>query len=194
MVVGISIASQLVFIIVSVTGAKDFVEILSRLILSEIGPLITSVVLVGRSCTGIVVDLGNTKVAGELEPLHYSGINIDDYVVLPRIVCMVISQVILALYFSAIMLMFGVIFSLLIYEISAQESLTELLNLVTTDSLFGFMLKNVCFGLIIGTVACFHGLLVNNASIHVSEQMQKAVVRCIVFLFLVDSYFIVFTL
>ncbi|MCK5121308.1 MAG: ABC transporter permease [Methylomarinum sp.] len=193
-VVGISIASQLVFIIVSITGAKDLVEILARLVLSEMGPLITGVVMVGRSCSGIVVDLGNTKMAGEIEPLQYLGINVDDYFVLPRIICMVISQVTLALYFSAIMLMFGMFFSVLIYDISAQESLSELLNLVTIDSLFRFMIKNLLFGLIVGTIACFHGLSVQNSPIQVSEQMHKAVVRSIVFLFLVDSYFIIFTL
>lgn len=193
-VVGISIASQLVFIIVSITGAKDLVEILARLVLSEMGPLITGVVMVGRSCSGIVVDLGNTKMSGEIEPLQYLGINVDDYFVLPRIICMVICQVTLALFFSAIMLIFGMFFSVLIYDISAQESLAELLNLVTIDSLFRFMIKNLLFGLIVGTIACFHGLSVHNSPIQVSEQMHKAVVRSIVFLFLVDSYFIIFTL
>ena len=140
MIVGISVASQLVFIIATVTGAKDLVEILARLVLSEMGALITGVVMVGRSCAGMVVDLGNAKVDGEIEPLQYLGINVDDYFVLPRIVCMVISQVVLALYFSAIMLMFGMLFSVLIYDLSIQVSFKELLNLVTIDSLFIFML------------------------------------------------------
>jgi phospholipid/cholesterol/gamma-HCH transport system permease protein len=193
MVVGISVASQLVFIVATITGAKDLVEILARLILSEMGPLITGIVMVGRSCSGMVVDMGNAKVGGEIEPLQYLGINVDDYFVLPRILCMVISQVVLALYFSAIMLLFGMLFSVLIYDLSIQVSLTELLNLVTIDALFRFMLKNILFGLIIGTLACFHGLSVNNSPIQVSEQMKKAVVRSVVFLFLVDGYFISFT-
>mgnify|MGYP000618454571 CR=1 FL=1 len=193
-VVGISIASQLVFIIVSITGAKDLIEILARLVLSEVGPLITGVVLVGRSCSGIVVDLGNARVAGEIKPLLYLGVNLNDYFVLPRIVSMVISQVILALYFSAIMLLFGMLFSVLLYDLSAQESLRELLKLVTMDSFFRFMLKNILFGLSIGTLACFHGLAVENSATQVTEQMHKAVVRSIVFLFLLDSYFIIFTL
>lgn len=194
MFVGIVIASQLVFIMASMTGAKDLVEILARLILSEMGPLITGFIMIGRSCSAMVVDLGNTKVRGEIEPLEYLGINVDDYFVLPRIFSMVISQVILALYFSAIMLLFGMLFSALIYDFSVQESLTELLNLVSVNSLIGFMLKNILFGLIIGTIACFHGLSVQNSTLQVTEQMQKAMVRSIVFLFLIDGYFIIYTL
>lgn len=194
MFVGIVIASQLVFIMASITGAKDFVEILARLILSEMGPLITGFIMIGRSCSAIVVDLGNAKVRGEIEPLEYLGINVDDYFVIPRVLSMVISQVILALYFSAIMLLFGMFFSALIYDLSAQKSLTELLNLININSLFRFMLKNLLFGLVVGIMACFHGLSVRNSPTQVSEQMQKAVVRSIVFLFLIDGYFIIFTL
>ena len=194
MFVGIVIASQLVFIMASITGAKDLVEILARLILSEMGPLITGFIMIGRSCSAIVVDLGNAKIRGEIEPLEYLGINVDDYLVVPRILSMVISQVILALYFSAIMLLFGMFFSALIYDFSAQESLTELLNLVNVESLFRFMLKNIVFGLIVGTIACFHGLSVKKSPTQVSEQMQRAVVRSVVFLFLADGYFIIYTL
>ncbi|MCK5830798.1 MAG: ABC transporter permease [Methylococcales bacterium] len=192
--VGIVVASQLVFIITTITGAKDLVEMLARLLLSEMGPLITGFIMIGRSCSAIVVDLANTKVSGEIEPLEYLGIDVDDYFVLPRILSMVISQVVLALYFSAIMLLFGMIFSSVIYDLPAQASLTELLNLININSLFRFMVKNILFGVIIGTIACFHGLSVLNSHAQVSNQMQKAVVRSIVFLFLVDGYFIIFSL
>ncbi|MFK5950914.1 MAG: ABC transporter permease, partial [Methylococcales bacterium] len=194
MFVGMVIASQLVFIMASITGANDLIKMLARLILSEMGPLITGFVMIGRSCSAIVVDLGNIKIRGEVAPLEYLGIDINDYFVLPRIVSMLISQVILALFFSAIMLFFGMLFSALIYDLSAQKSISELLSLVSMNSLFIFMLKNCLFGLIIGTVACFHGLSVKHSPTQVSEQMQKAIVRSIVFLLLVDGYFIIFTL
>ena len=194
MFVGIVIASQLVFIIASITGARDLVEILARLILSEMGPLITGFIITGRSCSAIVVDLGNAKVNGEIEPLKYLGIDVDDYFVVPRILSMVISQVTLALYFSAIMLFFGMLFSTLIYDFSVRKSITELLHLVNINSLFMFMLKNVLFGLSIGAIACFHGFSVKTSPTQVSEQMQKAVVRSILILFLLDGYFITLTL
>lgn len=194
MFVGIAIASQLVLILASVTGAKDLMEILARLILSEMGPLITGFVMIGRSCSAIVVELGNTKVSGEIEPLTYAGIDVDDYFVVPRISSLVISQVGLALYFSAVMLFFGMFSSALIYDLTLQKSMSELLNLVNIGSLLRFMIKNLLFGLIIGTIACFHGLSVKNSPAKVAEQVQKAVVRSVVFLFLVDGYFILFTL
>ena len=194
MFVGIVIASQLVFIIASITGARDLIEILARLILSEMGPLITGFIIIGRSCSAIVVDLGNTKVSGEIEPLTYLGIDVDDYFVVPRILSMVISQVTLALYFSAIMLLFGMLFSTLIYDFSVRKSVAELLNMLNINSLFIFMLKNVLFGLSVGTIACFHGLSVRTSPTQVTEQMQKAVVRSVVFLFLLDGYFIALTL
>ena len=98
-------------------GKGSCVEILARLILSEMGPLITGFIIIGRSCSAIVVDLGNTKVSGEIEPLKYLGSDVDDYFVVPRILSMVISQVTLALYFSAIMLLLAC-FSVHLFMIS----------------------------------------------------------------------------
>ena len=191
---GIGITSQLIYIMHAITGASDLTAILARLVVSELGPVITGVILVGRSCSAIAVDLGNTKVRGEIEPLEYLGIAVDDYFVVPRIVCMVISQITLALYFSIIMILCGVFFSAFIYNFSAQESLTQLLHTMNINVVMIFMAKNLVFGLVIGAMACFHGLLVENSPTQVPQQMQKAVVRGLVFLFLADGYFLLFTL
>ena len=192
--VGIGVTSQLIYIIQSITGDSKLIEILARLVLSEIGPLITGFILVGRSCSAIVVDLGNAKVSGEIAPLEYLGIGVDDYFVIPRLFCMIVSQVTLAFYFTAIMILFGVFFSAFIYDFSASESLAKLLGMISVDGVLRFLVKNIFFGLIIATIACYHGLSVKNSPIQVLEQMQKAVVRCIMFLFLIDGYFMVFTL
>jgi phospholipid/cholesterol/gamma-HCH transport system permease protein len=192
--VGVGVTSQLIYIMQAITGASDITEMLARLVISELGPLITGGILVGRSCSAIAVDLGNTKVRGEIEPLEYLGIDVDDYFVVPRILCMVICQVTLALYFSIIMILCGVFFSAFIYNFSAQESLMELLNSMNINTLIVFMVKNFFFGLVTGAMACFHGLSVENSPTQVPQQMQKAVVRCMVFLFLADGYFLLFTL
>lgn len=191
--VGASIASQLIYVMQSLTTNNDLVAIIARLILSEMSPLVVGSILVSRSCSAIVVDLGNARMGGEIEPLEYMGINIDDYCVVPRIFSMVISQMALTLYFTALMTLSGVFFSAFLFGFSAQQSLTELLATLSLDDALKLMLKNIFFGLIIGNIACFHGLLVDKSVTLISEQMQKAMVRCFVFLLLADAYFIFFT-
>lgn len=188
--VGIGATSQLIYIMQAITGAGDLTEILASLVINELGPLITGVILVGRSCSAIAVDLGNTKVRGEIEPLEYLGINVDDYFVVPRILAMIVSQMSLALYFSVIMVLCAVYFSGFIYDFSAQESLRELLHTVSIDGVMIFMAKNFIFGLVVGAIACFHGLSVKNSPTQVPQQMQKAAVRSLTFLFLTDGYFL----
>ncbi|WP_428356924.1 MlaE family ABC transporter permease [Methyloprofundus sp.] len=192
--VGVGVISQLVYIMHALTGASHLTDILSRLVVSELGPVITGVILVGRSCSAIAVDLGNTKVRGEIEPLEYLGIDVNDYFVVPGIVSMMISQLILALYFSIIMILCGVYFSAYVYNFSAQELFLQLLNTLNIGVVMIFIAKNLVFGLVIGALACFHGLLVGNSPTQVPQQMQKAVVRGLVFLFLADGYFLLFTL
>ncbi len=194
LLVGVGVTSQLIYIMQAITGAADLTGTLARMVISELGPLITGFILIGRSCSAIAVDLGNTKVRGEIEPLEYLGIDVNDYFVVPRILCMIICQVILALYFSVIMILSGVFFSAYIYNFSAQESLIQLLNTMSVKVVVIFMVKNICFGLVTGAMACFHGLLVENSPTQVPQQMQKAVVRCMVFLFLADGYFLLISL
>lgn len=194
LLVGIGVTSQLIYIMQAITGASHLTEILARLVISELGPIITAVILVGRSCSAIAVDLGNLKVRGEIEPLEYVGINVDDYFVIPRIAGMVISQMALSLYFSVIMILSGVFFSAFIYHFSAQESLMVLLSMMSVSMVIIFISKNLFFGLVIGAMACFHGLSVENSPTQVSEQMQKAVVRSLIFLFLADGYFLLLSL
>ena len=193
-VVGIGVTSQLIYIMQAITGAGEITEILARLLLSELGPLITAVILIGRSCSAMAVDLGNTKVHGEIQSLEYLGIDVDDYFVVPRILSMAISQVVLALYFSIIMLICGVFFSAAIYHFSATKSLTELINTMSYNVLGVFFLKNICFGLVIGAQACFHGLSVSISPTQVPQEMQKAVVRSLLFVSLIDGYFILLSL
>lgn len=193
-VIGMGITSQLVYIIHAISGASDITNILARLVISELGPLVTGITLIGRSCSAVTVDLANTKVRGEIQPLEYMGINVDDFFVMPRIISMMVCQVALALYFSIIMFLCGVYFSAFMYNFSAQESMTELLNTVSVNVVITFMMKNFVFGLMIGTVACFHGLAVENSPNQVPQQMQKAVVRSLSFLFLLDGYFLLLTL
>lgn len=69
-----------------------------------------------------------------------------------------------------------------------------LLNAMNVNVVMVFMMKNFFFGLVIGAMACFHGLSVENSPTEVPQQMQKAVVRCMVFLFLADGYFLLLTL
>ena len=192
--VGAGVTSQLLYIMHAITGASHLTEILARLVISELGSIITAVILVGRSCSAITVDLGNLKVHGEIEPLEYMGINVDDYFVVPGIIGIVISQIILALYFSVIMILSGVFFSAYIYHFSAQESLLVLSNMMSISTIMIFMGKNLFFGLVIGAMACFHGLSVENSPTQVPEQMQKAVVRSLIFLFLANGGFLLLTL
>lgn len=192
--IGVGVTSQLVYIMHTITGASDITEILARFIISELSPLITGVILVGRSCAAIVVDLGNAKARNEIKSLEYFGIDVNDYLVIPRVISVMICQVILALYFSIIMILSGVYFSAFFYSFSAQESFTELINTLSFNTVIVFMIKNCIFGFIIGSLACFHGLAVENSMTQVPQQTQKAMVRSFMFLFIVDGYFMIFFL
>src|SRR4051812_24904895 len=74
---GIVFTGQMIHLTRSFTTQADIIGILSFLITFEIGPLLTSMILIGRSASAIAVELGNMKQHGEIEALELLGININ---------------------------------------------------------------------------------------------------------------------
>ncbi|HYQ17836.1 MAG TPA: ABC transporter permease, partial [Polyangiaceae bacterium] len=79
-------------------------RVLVAVVLRELAPLITAIVVAGRSGTAIATELGNMKVNAEVLALSSLGVDPLRYVVLPRMVGCVVSVVALMVYFSIVSL------------------------------------------------------------------------------------------
>ena len=66
-----------------------------------------------------------------------------------------------------------------------------LLDAFTPPELLVFLLKNLLFGLIMGAVACFHGLQVEKSITELPQQTQQAIVNSLVLIFVFDGLFVI---
>ncbi len=178
---------RLIGILDSLSNAEDLVNILATVIGLEIAPLLAAFILISRTGSAIVVDIGNMKLHGEIEGLEILGININDYLIAPRILGAAISQLAISVYFTAITLVFGVILSGIFLSPSHFEFLTTLGSAFDARTIFSFVIKNLLFGYIIATTACYHGLSVGNSATEVPQQTQQSIVNSLIFIFIVDG-------
>lgn len=185
--IGIGITAQLIHLIFTLGNINAIAHMLFFVIVMELGPLITAIVLIGRSGSAITVDLGSMKVNRQIEGLEVLGVDVDDVFVIPRLFAITLSQVILALWLSSVILISGTVFSALLYKTAITVFLHEFSVTFTLTDIFSFILKNVVFGLIIGTVACFHGLKVRSAPTEVAQQTQRSIINGIVLVFVIDG-------
>jgi len=144
-------------------------------IICEMAPLLTAVVVVGRSGSALTTFLGNMKVCREIDALKSMEIDVVEYLVLPAFLGMIISLIALNFYFNIVALIGGVFFAKITKGISFAIYTAQILDaFVWTDVLFT-TLKSLLFGAIIAIVSSYHGLVVTSFRI-----VPRAVYRSVV--------------
>lgn len=187
--VGVSITAQILALGEALGTTDDMIRLLGSIVGVELGSLLTAILLIGRSGSAIVVDLGNMKLHREVEGLELLGINIVDFFVTPRVVGAAISQLVLAVYFAFVALFGGVLLSG--FAISAQyfNYLVPLAQSIEPLEVLLYIVKNLLFGLIIAGTACFHALQVGSSPTEVPQQTQRAIANSLMLVFVIDGLF-----
>lgn len=156
-------------------------NLLVVIIVREIGPLLTALIVVARSGTAVASEIGNMRANREIEALETMGINPLSYIVFPRIVGGTISVICLAFYFNVVSLFGGFLVARLLKDVSFSFYVDILANAFTTEDLTMFLIKNGFSGMIIFVVSCYQGLSVKQSSHEVPQATTKAVVNSIIY-------------
>lgn len=183
-VIIVQAGTQLAFL----AGGIDFiVPILVLVMFREVGPLLTAIIVLGRSGTAIATELGNMVIAQEIEAIQAMGINPVYFIVTPRIIGVTIAVFCLTTVFIAVGLLGGFWVSKLILPITFSAFLQALQNsLKANDLLLGF-LKSLIFGLLIALTCTYHGLTVRFSSIEVPQAATRGVVSAMLFCFATNA-------
>ncbi len=152
-------------------------KIVVAVVLRELSPLITAIIVAGRSGTAIATELGNMKVSGEILALTSLGIDTPRFIVWPRLVASVLSVVALMVYFSFVAVMASAVLGQAVLGPSPAELRSGIARALTLHDLVLFVAKGVGLGTIVGWIACHYGLLVKSSPTEVPKQASAAVVR-----------------
>jgi len=170
-------ASQL-----SLLGGTDLLgNLLVVIIVRELGPLMTALVVIARSGTAVASEVGNMRANREIEALEVLGINPLSYIVFPRLVGGVLSVLCLSFYFTLIALSGGFAVTWLMNEMPLSFYLDSLAQAVAFEDIWLFLVKNTFSGMIIFVVSCYQGLSVKRSPTEVPVVTTQAVVKSIIY-------------
>ena len=156
-------------------------NLLITIIIREIGPLITALIVVARSGTAVATEIGNMRANREIEALETMGINPLSYIVFPRIVGGTLSVLCLAFYYNVVALFGGFLVASLIKDMPFGFYSDLLANAISLEDFGMFLLKNTFSGLIIFVVCCHQGMSVQQSAHEVPAMTTKAVVNSIIY-------------
>jgi phospholipid/cholesterol/gamma-HCH transport system permease protein len=166
----------------SLLGNADMVgNLMIVIIVRELGPLITALLVIARSGTAVASEIGNMRVGREIEALEALGIDPMSFIVFPRLLGGVISVVCLAFYFDAIALFGGFALTRLLHDMPFAFYAGSLARAFGPEDAGLFLLKNGFSGIIIFVVACRQGLSVKQSSHEVPQVTTNAVVNSVIY-------------
>jgi len=168
-------------------GVDDIINLLITVICLSAGPFLAAIIIISRTGSAIVVDLGNMKLHGEIEALENLGVNINDYLIAPRIISTAISQLAITVYFTVIALLTGILISAVFVNPTHFDFIFKISNSITPHMMSIFVVKNIIFGYVIATVACYNGLRVQCSATEVPQRTTASIVQSLSFIFVIDS-------
>ena len=158
-------------------------------VLRELGPLISAIVLTGFAGASIAAELGTMVVGEEIEALETMALNPVRFLVLPRVFATIISMVVLAVLADLVAIGGGALVGVGLLDIPwGTYKLNTLEQAKLADFLSGVVKAGV-FGLLIGLIACYHGLKVTGGAAGVGRATTITVVYAIVSIIFADLMF-----
>jgi phospholipid/cholesterol/gamma-HCH transport system permease protein len=172
-------------------GAEIYVANLIGLsMLRELGPLLTAIILAGRSGSAFAAELGTMKVSEELDALTTMGLEPVGFLVVPRVIAAVAMTPLLSIFAGLLGLIGGAVvmlslrFPLVTYIIQVKSA-------VTVVDLLGGLGKSFVFGIVVAAIGCLRGLQTKSGAGAVGESTTRAVVSGLVLITIVDGIFAV---
>ncbi|QWE17375.1 ABC transporter permease [Polynucleobacter sp. AP-Nino-20-G2] len=170
-------------------GAVSFVGPLAALgIVREMGPLITAILLAGRSSAAFAAEIGTMTVNSEVDALVTGGLSPIRFLVVPRVLAGILVMPILTLY-ADIVSIFASMMTMQIYGIPFINFYNGMLSAVDVEDILSGLLKATLFGVVISAVGCLRGMQTGTGAAAVGISATRAVVSSIVMIVLVDGIF-----
>ncbi len=171
-------------------GANVFiVNLIGFSILREFGPLLTAIIIAGRTGSAITAQLGLMKINRELDAINTMGITSEELLLLPRLIGVFIVLPLLTIWADVFGVLGGMLMAKNVLGITPHEFIIRFGHEIPLRALFIGLGKAPVFALIIASIGCFQGVKVHGSSESVAMHTTRSVVLAIFFIIIVDGIF-----
>jgi phospholipid/cholesterol/gamma-HCH transport system permease protein len=194
----VSLISVFIGIIIALQGAYSLrkfgalnyvVDMVAVTITRELGPLLTAIIVIGRSGSAFAAEIGTMKVGEEVDALETMGLNPVKFLVVPKFVAMLVMLPCLTTVADTAGVLGGALFAMTNMGWSLQNYLMRTIDaLVMRDVVTGLM-KSIVFAVIITKIGCYEGFTVRGGAEGVGRSTTASVVKSIFSVIAADMVF-----
>ena len=192
--IGLVVAYQSAYQL-KIYGANIFiVDMLGISILRELAPLMTAIVIAGRSGSAFTAQIGAMKITQELDAMRTMGFDPYIFLVMPRIIALIIAMPILIFVADMMGIFGGILVANLDLGITAQLFLERFNEVIAIKHFYIGILKGPFFAFLIASIGVYRGLMVKDDTQSIGFNTTKSVVESIFAVIVCDAVFsIIFT-
>jgi phospholipid/cholesterol/gamma-HCH transport system permease protein len=171
-------------------GANIFVvDLVSLAMLRELSPLLTAIIIAGRSGSAYTAQIGTMKVTEEIDALRTIGIGAQELLVLPKVIALIIVMPLLTVYTDVTGVLGGMVMARFKLDVGFDVFVDRLDEAVQLSSYWTGLAKAPVFAMIIALVGCYRGFQVTGSAESVGAQTTMSVVQSIFLVIVTDAIF-----
>ncbi|WP_131776269.1 MlaE family ABC transporter permease [Legionella impletisoli] len=171
-------------------GANIFIAYLSGMaIFREFSPLITAIIVAGRTSSAFTAQIGSMKINEEIDALYTMGLSPTELLVLPRVVGLLIVFPLLIFWSVLFSTIGAMIMSKTMLHVGYSDFLSRLQDSVGFKQLELGLYKAPAFAILIAIVGCFQGMCVEANADSVGKQTTKSVVQALFLIIVADAIY-----
>jgi phospholipid/cholesterol/gamma-HCH transport system permease protein len=160
----------------------------SRVIVMEMGPVLTALVISGRIGASMTAEIGTMLVTEQVDALRTMALDPVRYIVLPRVLGLSLMMPILTMLANLIGILGAYIVADYFLDITSQVFLDSIKSFFQPIDLWGGLIKSFAFGIIISTVGCYMGLNAGNGAKGVGQATIRSFVLSAIFILIGDFF------
>jgi phospholipid/cholesterol/gamma-HCH transport system permease protein len=174
-------------------GAETYVvDMVGILTLRELGVLIVSIMIAGRSGSAYTAELGSMKMREEIDALRVMGFDPIEVLIVPRLTALIIALPLLTFIGSMAALLGGCVVTWLYGGMPPEVFIDRLREAISPETFQVGMIKAPFMAAVIGLIACVEGLRVEGSAESLGEHTTASVVKAIFLVIVMDGLFAMF--
>lgn len=170
-------------------GNLYVVDLVTITVLRELGPMMTAIVVAGRSGSAYAAQIGTMQVTEEVDALRSIGVAPLDLLVLPKVLGLILALPLLSVFANIAAIIGAMVMSALMLDLSPAVFTRRIPEAVSLSSLMTGLLKAPVFAVAIAVVGCYQGFQVRGGADSVGRHTTTSVVQAILLVLVLDAVF-----
>jgi phospholipid/cholesterol/gamma-HCH transport system permease protein len=152
----------------------------------ELAPVITTLMLIAKSGSGMAAELGTMKVTEQIDALEAMSVNPVHYLVLPKVAASILVFPVLTLLANVVGILGAYIISVYLYSVDSAGYTDYMFDFLSPRDIYCGLIKSAIMGIMVTTICCFKGLQTSQGAKGVGDSATRAVVASSISILVAD--------